>query len=48
MTDFIKAVFGLLSPAQYKTTVKVLLIAYGVLSAARDAIGAVLSAIGAQ
>lgn len=48
MTEIIKALFGLLSPANYKTTVKVLLIAYGLLSAARDAIGAVLTAIGAQ
>lgn len=48
MTQLIKAVFGLLSPANYKKTVTILLAAYGVLSAARDAVGAVLTALGAQ
>jgi hypothetical protein len=48
MGSIIKSVFGLLSPANYKTAIKILFIAYGVLSAAKDAVGAVLQALGAQ
>lgn len=45
VTTFIKALFGLLSPANYKKAFVILSIAYGVLSAARDAVGAVLAAL---
>ena len=45
MTQILKAVFGLLSPANYKRTLVALTVAYGVLSAARDAVGAILAAL---
>ena len=45
MTQIIKAIFGVLSAANYKKAVLVLTVAYGVLSAARDAVGAILAAL---
>lgn len=45
MTQIVKAVFSLLSPANYKKAFVALTVAYGVLSAARDAVGAVLAAL---
>lgn len=45
VTQIIKALFGLLSPANAAKATKALFIAYGVLSAARDAVGAVLAAL---
>lgn len=45
LTQIIKALFSLLSPANRKKTALALTVAYGVLSAARDAVGAVLAAL---
>ena len=45
LTQIIKAIFGVLSAANYKKAVLVLTVAYGVISAARDAVGAVLAAL---
>lgn len=45
LTQIIKAIFGVLSAANYKKAVIVLTVAYGVLSAARDAVGAILAAL---